>query len=405
MGESAHPSPQVDTENFTELLSISSVPLLHRAWVYQEMLLSPRVLHFGPEELVWECDQAVLCECSKINGNSSEYLGSSPNPRNTFKLFCESDPLAPFSHHQNSLRLWQKMVNQYSRLSLTKRSDRIPALSGIASMKPGKDNYLAGMWANDLPHCLFWTTDSFFRKFAAKRVKIYQAPSWAWPSMDGPIYFWPTYKLGRATFVATYLEGSCTHAGVGPEGEPVGCVINGYIKLEAPVLHCKVAQVYTRSDQASTACEVMFSDMGWWSMQKAKIRSRPRLLLRHTFTLDQSTLALEEPSRDNSPENTSELHLYPVSAEVAVGDDVQALIVAYNNDRPRVIPEDIKGHGVWALVLKRSNSADKSYQRIGIIWPMSNRMPSPYEKEESCDLFTKTRSWLKDPKKSILTIV
>jgi hypothetical protein len=30
-------------------------PLLTRAWAYQEQLLSPRVVHFGSQELTWEC--------------------------------------------------------------------------------------------------------------------------------------------------------------------------------------------------------------------------------------------------------------------------------------------------------------------------------------------------------------
>jgi Heterokaryon incompatibility protein (HET) len=40
-------------------------PLLSRAWVFQEQLLSSRVLHFGPHELVWEYQHEVLCECGK----------------------------------------------------------------------------------------------------------------------------------------------------------------------------------------------------------------------------------------------------------------------------------------------------------------------------------------------------
>jgi Heterokaryon incompatibility protein (HET) len=42
-----------------------SFPLLERGWVYQERFLSPRVLHFGPHELVWECTEEVDCECGK----------------------------------------------------------------------------------------------------------------------------------------------------------------------------------------------------------------------------------------------------------------------------------------------------------------------------------------------------
>ena len=45
-------------------------PLMSRGWMYQERLLSPRVLHFGATELVWECREATLCECGVANGSS-----------------------------------------------------------------------------------------------------------------------------------------------------------------------------------------------------------------------------------------------------------------------------------------------------------------------------------------------
>jgi hypothetical protein len=37
-------------------------PLLQRGWVLQERLLSPRVLHFGKDELFWECQGCVVNE-------------------------------------------------------------------------------------------------------------------------------------------------------------------------------------------------------------------------------------------------------------------------------------------------------------------------------------------------------
>ena len=44
-------------------------PLLERAWVYQERLLSARFLHFGPYEVVWEYRQHTICVlfCSTFN--------------------------------------------------------------------------------------------------------------------------------------------------------------------------------------------------------------------------------------------------------------------------------------------------------------------------------------------------
>jgi hypothetical protein len=41
-------------------------PLLKRAWVFQERLLSPRLLHFSFGELIWECRHVSACECSAI---------------------------------------------------------------------------------------------------------------------------------------------------------------------------------------------------------------------------------------------------------------------------------------------------------------------------------------------------
>lgn len=39
-------------------------PLLSRGWVFQEILLSPRVIHFGRTELIWESATQTQCECS-----------------------------------------------------------------------------------------------------------------------------------------------------------------------------------------------------------------------------------------------------------------------------------------------------------------------------------------------------
>lgn len=41
----------------------ADLPLLGRGWVHQERLLSPRFLHFGQQELIWECAQRLDCEC------------------------------------------------------------------------------------------------------------------------------------------------------------------------------------------------------------------------------------------------------------------------------------------------------------------------------------------------------
>jgi hypothetical protein len=41
---------------------VAAAPLHKRAWVVQERLLAPRVLHFGREQLFWECHTMNACE-------------------------------------------------------------------------------------------------------------------------------------------------------------------------------------------------------------------------------------------------------------------------------------------------------------------------------------------------------
>jgi hypothetical protein len=60
----------------------SCFPLLSRGWVFQERLLSSRMLHFGSNELFWECRESNTCECGGLQklpeaGHSKrEYLAA-----------------------------------------------------------------------------------------------------------------------------------------------------------------------------------------------------------------------------------------------------------------------------------------------------------------------------------------
>jgi hypothetical protein len=47
---------------------IRSPPLLCRAWVLQERILSLRTLDFHADELFWECDTHLTCECGRLVG-------------------------------------------------------------------------------------------------------------------------------------------------------------------------------------------------------------------------------------------------------------------------------------------------------------------------------------------------
>jgi hypothetical protein len=69
----------------------------------------------------------------------------------------------------------KKVLFDYSMRTMTKMSDRSPALSGLARKFTDitGDLYLAGMWKNDLARELLW------KAMAGERLSSYQAPTWS----------------------------------------------------------------------------------------------------------------------------------------------------------------------------------------------------------------------------------
>lgn len=96
---------------------IRHTELSKRAWVLQERLLAPRTLHFSKAQIFWECKEANACE-------------SYPNG---FPEFLDmNSALDGFA--KGATPSWEKVVQLYSRCSLTFEKDKLPSLMGIAKM-------------------------------------------------------------------------------------------------------------------------------------------------------------------------------------------------------------------------------------------------------------------------------
>ncbi len=76
---------------------------------------------------------------------------------------------------QLTRRNWLEMVQDHSSCKLTKLSDRLPAIEGLARLvqKHTKDEYIEGMWKKDLEEQLTWHVQSA----ADKGHRPYIAPS------------------------------------------------------------------------------------------------------------------------------------------------------------------------------------------------------------------------------------
>ncbi|KAF2878493.1 heterokaryon incompatibility protein-domain-containing protein [Massariosphaeria phaeospora] len=150
-------------------------PLLTRAWVFQERMLSARVLHFGPQELIWECYEDAACECGSFSKRTGEW------PKG--KAWLAPRALGMLSEAEMT-DWWHGAVADYSLLGLTREGDVLPAISGVAKKMQAEAKeakaYVAGLWRASLPLDLCWATQ---RGRLARRPDEWRAPSWSWASV------------------------------------------------------------------------------------------------------------------------------------------------------------------------------------------------------------------------------
>lgn len=155
----------------------AQLPLVQRGWVLQERLLSPRCLHFGTNELIWECMELLLCECGSLNlQETNRYKWPEPKHR------LHPDLLRYIMTPNLITTAWQASVVDYSRMILSHPEDIFPAISGIAKSITAATGwtYVAGLWKEQLVVGLTWRVE---RPEHAVRCIPWRAPSFSWASI------------------------------------------------------------------------------------------------------------------------------------------------------------------------------------------------------------------------------
>lgn len=179
---------------------VLEAPLNRRGWVVQERLLAPRVLHFSPQQVSWECGQKLTFE--KIHMDLAP-VGTAPWDMTISDLTTESyNRVAAQLNFNDKLRQrmrrlnlheaqtavdWPRIVEYYSSCGLTKQQDVLVAIAGIAKRlcPVVKDLYVAGLWAKSLPTTLLWHRSA--RMDTCYPPTEYFAPTFSWAASDGEI--------------------------------------------------------------------------------------------------------------------------------------------------------------------------------------------------------------------------
>ncbi|KAF4627911.1 hypothetical protein G7Y89_g10241 [Cudoniella acicularis] len=151
--------------------SVSEAPLNMRAWVFQERTLAPRNLLFGETE--------AGAGAVGLRGIRPHIDG--PLIRKSFGLEADQS--------LDAFTVWGQLVARFSRGQLTHATDKLVALSAIASeMRTHiESEYLAGMWRKHLAYQLLWEVRGVQWLVRRGRPNRYVAPSWSWASVIGSI--------------------------------------------------------------------------------------------------------------------------------------------------------------------------------------------------------------------------
>ncbi|KAG9231108.1 heterokaryon incompatibility protein-domain-containing protein [Amylocarpus encephaloides] len=227
--------------------------LMTRGWTLQEGLLAPRTLSYGKQQMIWECSRHQSDEGGRITRATEDYrvkgflqrlinLGKDSHPkpkrgllsRLSLRMDKPDEWWKPYGI-ANPYDKWYDIVQQFTGRSLTKDSDTLPALSGIAKAFQSvlDDTYCAGLWKKDILCSLMWVRSPSYpadnlTRFVPARPSTYLAPSWSWASIAGKeasmIGNWknreclPTaLNVAKVVSISTILEGS----------DPFGQVIEG----------------------------------------------------------------------------------------------------------------------------------------------------------------------------------
>ena len=216
---------------------INQAPLNQRGWVMQERWLSPRVLHYGRDQILWECSEFDACET---------YPDGLPKPlRNQHSGFkLDTELVGPLGYWRQTdaatpdpdllvRGIWSGIVGRYSVTSLTKGEDKLVAISGIAKRLQGlfDDEYLAGLWRKSLPSQLLWSVErsEVETNLQLTRPRPYRAPSWSWASVDQKVNIWGWSYDG---ILITILDAVVSP--VGPDS--TGQIKDGFIRLNGRIL-------------------------------------------------------------------------------------------------------------------------------------------------------------------------
>ncbi|KLU92593.1 hypothetical protein MAPG_11538 [Magnaporthiopsis poae ATCC 64411] len=207
--------------------------ILKRAWVFQELTLAPRVLFFAHDELYWQCYDLEGSETMPMGIIHSEPLHAvTPLHRRLTELHAENNSLCGDT--------WCQLVKEYSGRRLTRFSDKLVAVAGLAAEFGrvwNNTTYLAGLWNFRLRQGLLWTPEEHG---LPQKSLSYTAPSWSWACVDTKCHLRPSDYYRYSEGLSEVIDASVQ---LSKASDPYGRVVSGTLRLEGPLVEALVSSL------------------------------------------------------------------------------------------------------------------------------------------------------------------
>lgn len=206
--------------------------LFQRSWVFQERLVSPRLLFFTEKQLVFECYEGRWFQETHTPTKISRKL--------TYKKLLNN------MSSEEAESLWTDILGAYGTLKITHATDKLPAIAAVAKQflsyqslpHTPEHEYLCGLRKGHLHMDLSWHAE--FRnaiEFDTKEEpQPYLAPSWSWASVpQETTYGAHAMKKFKKTSAITLMEENVEFAADDRFGQVLP---GGYITVKGSILDC-----------------------------------------------------------------------------------------------------------------------------------------------------------------------
>jgi hypothetical protein len=265
-------------------------PLDLRAWTFQEKILPRRVLTYS-SGLTFECRTLSYCECGSglrsdpllDNKLGDDVLSNwTVTDRDVLESIGYGASVPALAKAEIYTSWYFRVVQQYSRRKLARESDRLPAVSAVASkfhQALGGDVYVAGLWKSDIIRGLFWerapddiqdsqssmqlnvyywglpakdlAQPALSTQFSTQPTQTYLAPSWSWASIRRPVNFTGLHlELTTQNVMRKYIRAHGS-ACFSMRGNDFGRVTGGFLRLSGPTTKAQIS-IDTHGDSGTT---------------------------------------------------------------------------------------------------------------------------------------------------------